>query len=36
MERAKVFTPQCDGYFVPDSTMLRLLDRLSEEEVFGK
>lgn len=24
------------GYFVPDATMKRILDRLSEEEVFGK
>lgn len=25
-----------DGYFVPDATMLRILDRLSEKDVFGK
>ncbi len=28
-------TPR-DGYFVPDATMLRILDRLSEKDVYGK
>lgn len=30
------YAPPCDGYFVPDSTMLRILDRLSDKDVFGK
>lgn len=27
--------PAVDGYFVPEATMLRLMDRLSEIEVWG-
>lgn len=30
------FTPPVDGYFLPDATMLRVLDHLSEKDVFGK
>ncbi len=33
--KAVPFTPVSDGYFVPDSTMLRLLDQLSNKDVFG-
>jgi hypothetical protein len=36
MLKAVPFTPVCDGYFVPDSKMLEILDRLSEKDVWGK
>ena len=36
MTKGQPFTPVCDGYFLPDSVMLRVLDRLSEKDVFGK
>ena len=29
------YTPVVDGYFVPDATMLRILDQLGEKSVFG-
>ena len=29
------YAPVCDGYFVPDSKMLQILDRLTEKDVFG-
>lgn len=28
-------TPAVDGYFVPDATMLRILDRAAELDVWG-
>ena len=36
MTKGLPFTPVSDGYFVPDATMLRVLDRLSEKDVFEK
>jgi hypothetical protein len=36
LPRGTNFMTPSAGYFVPESTMLRLLDRLSEREVFGK
>jgi hypothetical protein len=36
VQRNVPFTPPADGYFIPESTMLRILDRLSEKDVFGK
>lgn len=35
MLKAAPYTPPCDGYFVPDATMLRVLDQLGEKDVFG-
>lgn len=35
MAKGVPYGPPCDGYFVPDSTMLRILDRLSDKDVFG-
>lgn len=29
------YAAPCNGYFVPDATMLRVLDRLTEKDVFG-
>lgn len=29
------WTAVTDGYFVPDATMLRILDHLSEQDVWG-
>lgn len=34
--KGQMYIPPSDGYFVPDSTMLRILDRLSEKDVFGQ
>lgn len=34
--KAVPYTPPSDGFFVPESTMLRILNRLSDEDVFGK
>lgn len=36
LQGTNVFTPPVPGYFVPDATYLRILDRLSEKEVYGK
>ena len=35
VEGTNTFTPPTPGYFVPDATMLRIMDRLSEKDVFG-
>ena len=33
--KGAALVPPCDGYFVPDATMLRIEDRLSEKDVWG-
>lgn len=35
MTKAVPFAPVSDGYFVPDSTMLKILDQLGEKDVSG-
>lgn len=30
------YNPPCDGYFVPDATLHRVLDQVTEKDVFGQ